>query len=364
MLAQTMVLTKFLAPLEAREVEIPELASGEMLVQIDAAGVCGSDVHMWKGEDPRTPLPIILGHEGVGTILKIAGNKQDVNGSELKVGDRILWNRGVVCGQCHFCAIEADLSLCINRRTYGINRCFDDFPHLTGCYSTHILLDARTNVFPVPKEADPAVLVPASCSGATVAHAFDLHPVRFGDTVLVQGPGPLGMFAAAFAKRMGAKKVIVTGGSESRLAMCKDFGADLVLNRHSMSLEERRDAVLEATGGRGVDIALEAVGHPSAVHEGIKLVRSGGAYLSVGFSQPPGDCQVDFFKEVTAKNLKIQGVWVSAAKHTQMALELVLADLPKFSKLVTHRFALNEANEALKVMNERDALKAVLLPGK
>jgi threonine dehydrogenase-like Zn-dependent dehydrogenase len=290
MKAKAMVLEAFNQPLAAREFAIGPLEDGQVLVKITAAGVCGSDVHMWKGEDPRTPLPIILGHEGVGTIIAMKGARKTVEGQPLAEGDSILWHRGVSCNSCYYCAVLHEPWLCQSRHVYGINMSSAAAPHLNGCYSEYVVLRAGTDIFKIAADSDPAVLVSASCSGSTVAHAFDIVSPRYGETVLVQGPGPLGLYAAAFAKRLGAARVIVIGGSENRLAMCREFGADIVLNRRQLSLEERREAVLAATGGRGADMVIEAAGDPSAVHEGLRLVRSGGAYLSVGFSQPPGQC--------------------------------------------------------------------------
>ena len=357
-----MVLEAFNQPLVMREFEIPSLQEGEVLIKLEAAGVCGSDVHMLRGEDPRTPLPIILGHEGVGRILEVKGEKRTVEGELLKSGDLILWNRGVSCHRCFHCAVLNEPALCKNRKVYGINRSSKVAPYVNGCYSQEMLLTADTDIFKVTAEVDPAILVSASCSGATVAHAFDLHRPDFGDTVLIQGPGPLGVYAVAFAKQLGAQEIIVIGGSENRLQTCREFGATLTLNRRELSLEDRKQAIMDKTRGRGVDFVVEAVGDPSAVHEGIKLVRSGGAYVSIGFSQPPGNCQIDFFQEVVSKNLKIQGVWVSGTRHTWQAMKLVLERPELFARMITHRFSLEQANEALESMAQRDALKAVLVP--
>ena len=357
-----MVLEAFNQPLVMREFEIPSLQEGEVLIKLEAAGVCGSDVHMLRGEDPRTPLPIILGHEGVGRILEVKGEKRTVEGELLKSGDLILWNRGVSCHRCFHCAVLNEPALCKNRKVDGINRSSKVAPYVNGCYSQEMLLTADTDIFKVTAEVDPAILVSASCSGATVAHAFDLHRPDFGDTVLIQGPGPLGVYAVAFAKQLGAQEIIVIGGSENRLQTCREFGATLTLNRRELSLEDRKQAIMDKTRGRGVDFVVEAVGDPSAVHEGIKLVRSGGAYVSIGFSQPPGNCQIDFFQEVVSKNLKIQGVWVSGTRHTWQAMKLVLERPELFSRMITHRFSLEQANEALAAMAQRDALKAVLAP--
>ena len=362
MKTRAMVLEAFNQPLMMREFEIPALQDGEVLIRLEAAGVCGSDVHMLRGEDPRTPLPIILGHEGVGRVLEVKGEKLTVEGEPLKSGDLILWNRGVSCHRCFHCAVLNEPALCKNRKVYGINRSSKVAPYVNGCYSQEMLLTADTDIFKITAAVDPAILVSASCSGATVAHAFDLHRPEFGDTVLIQGPGPLGVYAVAFAKKMGAQEVIVIGGSENRLQTCREFGATLTLNRRELSLEDRKQAIMDKTRGRGVDFAIEAVGDPSAVHEGIKLVRSGGAYVSIGFSQPPGNCQIDFFQEVVSKNLKIQGVWVSGTRHTWQAMKLVLERPELFARMITHRFSLQQANEALAAMAQRDALKAVLVP--
>ena len=362
MKTRAMVLEAFNQPLVMRDFEIPPLQDGEVLIRLEAAGVCGSDVHMLRGEDPRTPLPIILGHEGVGRVLEVKGEKRTVEGELLKSGDLILWNRGVSCHRCFHCAVLNEPSLCKNRKVYGINRSSKVAPYVNGCYSQEMLLTADTDIFKVTAEVDPAILVSASCSGATVAHAFDLHRPDFGDTVLIQGPGPLGVYAVAFAKQMGAQEIIVIGGSENRLQTCREFGATLTLNRRELSLEDRKQAIMDKTRGRGVDFAIEAVGDPSAVHEGIKLVRSGGAYVSIGFSQPPGNCQIDFFQEVVSKNLKIQGVWVSGTRHTWQAMKLVLERPELFARMITHRFSLEQANEALAAMAQREALKAVMAP--
>lgn len=362
MKTQAMRLEQFNEPLVLRELDIPVLEEGQVLVRIDAAGVCGSDVHMWKGEDARTRLPMILGHEGVGTIEEMKGVKTDINGKSLKPGDRILIHRGLSCGTCYFCTIRNKPWLCRQRKVFGINISASQPPFLNGCYARHMILAAGTHVIKVAKEVDPAALVAASCSGSMAAHAFSLNPPEYGDTVLIQGPGPIGLYAVAFAKAVGVTNIIVIGGSENRLELCRQFGATMLLNRRLTTIEERREQVFGVTDGRGADMVIEAVGDCSAVHEGLDLARVEGTYLSVGFSQPAGVCEVDFYRQVVNRNLKIQGVWVSGAQHTARALELTLNNLELFQKIVTHRFKLEEASEAIQAMAGRDGLKVVLEP--
>lgn len=362
MKSQAMVLEAFRQPLVMREFIIPPLKAGEVLVQIEAAGVCGSDVHMYWGEDARVPLPIILGHEGIGRIVAINGTKASVNGEPLQLGDRILWTRGITCNHCYACAILNKPWLCQNRQIYGINRSSAEPPYINGCYSEYVILLDGVDVFLLMSKIEPAVLVSASCSGATIANAFDQCPLRPGDTILVQGSGPLGLYAIAYAKWMGASKVFVIGSSGKRLEICDAFGADCILDINNSSSNERQQQILELTNGLGVDLVIEAVGQPSAVVEGLSLVRPGGTYITVGFSQPPGSCSVDFYKDVVSKNVRIQGVWAASTRHTQQALSLVETFPHLFAKMVTHRYGLAEANAALAAMVKNQAVKAVLLP--
>ena len=140
--ARAAVLEKFNEPLVIRSFPLTPLREGEVRVRIKCAGVCGSDVHMWRGHDPRTVLPMILGHEGVGEVAEMAGRKADLFGRELKEGDLVLWERGVMCGSCYYCVIKKQPSLCPQRKTYGISFSCRDEPYLLGCYSEYLHLRA------------------------------------------------------------------------------------------------------------------------------------------------------------------------------------------------------------------------------
>jgi len=357
------VLEKFNKPLQIREIEIPDLLPGQVLVKITASGVCGSDVHMQQGKDPRLALPMCLGHEGVGQIVRINGEKKTVLGEKLKSGDMIIWNRGVLCGKCYYCTVTHQPSLCENRWAYGIHRSVSDPPHLNGCYAEHLILSEKTDII-LLDDRDPAVYVPASCSGATAAHAFEYARahMNMGDTVLIQGPGPLGIFLVAYAKACGAGHIIVTGGTKSRLEMCREFGATDILNRHDYSSEQMKEAVMSLTQDRGVDVAIEASGNLKAVTDGMPLVRTGGAYISAGFGEPAGSVEFPWFENVVRRNLTVQGVWVSDTRHVLEALRVVQMNFEKFAKMITHRFGLEEATEALESVDSRKAVKAVLIP--
>ncbi|MCD6335812.1 MAG: zinc-binding dehydrogenase, partial [Candidatus Latescibacteria bacterium] len=147
------------------------------------------------------------------------------------------------------------------------------------------------------------------------------------------------------------------------LKMCRTMGATTVLNRRKLRIEERRQRVLDRTDGRGADLVIDAVGHPEVVREGIALTRRGGAYLSVGVGAPVGTVELDLYRDIELKNLRLQGVWVSHTRHTKQAMELILSDPERFGTLITHRFPLEEATDALRTVQARKAVKAILVPG-
>ncbi|MFN3699473.1 MAG: alcohol dehydrogenase catalytic domain-containing protein, partial [Dictyoglomus sp.] len=134
MKSKAAVLEEFGKPLVIKHLEIPKLLSKGILVKMVASGICGSDLHMIDGKDPRVPLPIILGHEGVGEVIEINGEKKDLNGEVINKGDLIIWNRGIVCGECYFCKVAKTPYLCNNRKIYGINRSCAEYPYLLGSY--------------------------------------------------------------------------------------------------------------------------------------------------------------------------------------------------------------------------------------
>ncbi len=363
MKTQTQVLTAFKTPLEPRTFDLLPLAEGEVLVKVTYAGVCGSDLHMASGEDPRTPLPIILGHEGVGEVADICGEKTDVEGRPLTVGQPVLWNRGVVCGECFFCR-SGEHHLCPERFVYGIHRGCDVPPHVSGCYSQYLPLDARTDIFAiddVPAEHHKT-LVTASCSGSTAAHAFDFLEPTGGETVVVQGVGPLGCFMVALASDCGAERIVALDLAGARLDLARRFGATHTLNISETNAGERAEAVKDLTDGRGADAVYEAVGVADAVREGLGLVRHGGRYITAGFGQPGGVMQWDPFADLVRPDLKYVGVWVSHTRHTRRALDLMKRRLEDFGRMITHTMPLSEVNAAHDLMRRGEAMKVALDP--
>ncbi len=359
------VLTAFKAALELIDYPKPDIGDGEVLIRMTAAGICGSDVHTWMGEDPRNNLPMIMGHEGVGVIEEIGGSapKLDLYGRELKVGDPVIWDRSNVCGKCYFCAVKQLPNMCVNRWVYGIHRGCAEPPHLNGCYADHILLIRDTKIISLADwdHLDPATLVSAGCSGATSANAIELADIKVGDNVLVQGAGPLGLYLVGYARARGAENVIVIEGVQARMDLAKRLGANITLDFTSTTPEERREAVMAATHGFGVDAGFEAIGRPEPALEGIDLVRRGGTYVSVGTAVPMGTIPIDFYHQIVLKQLRLQGAWTNDTRHITQALQMVKQHPQVFADMITHRYPLEQANEALQSMARKKAIKTAIV---
>lgn len=365
--AAAMVIKEYGQPLIPMEIPIPSLEAGEVLVRICAAGICGSDVHIWQGGDSRTKLPMILGHEGIGIVQDLANQRIDLTGNEIQVGDLIAWDRGVTCGRCYYCVVKRKPYLCEKRWTYGISKGVNEPPFLNGCYSTHLILTKETHLIRIlpQDEVQGEDIVPfviaAGCPGTMSACMLDQARISPGDNVVIQGPGPIGIFTAAMARLQGASAVIVIGGSAERLAMCQEVGATLTIDRTKTTPARRLELVMETTGGRGADVVLESAGTIEAIEEGLGFAGKGAVYITAGIAVPAKKAEVDWF-ELTKKNIAIQGVWVGDARHTYQALKIMKQNKEKLSGIISHRLKLSETNTALGIMKNKEGLKVVLIP--
>jgi L-iditol 2-dehydrogenase len=319
---------------------------------------------LWKGELPIS-LPVILGHETVGRIEQLGdGLEQDWRGQPLQPGDRVTWNSSTSCGRCFYFAEKQQPTRCPQRRAYGIGYRCDQPPHLLGGYAEFHYLRPRTNIFKLPADLPTEAVIGAGCALITAIHGIERTGIAWRDSVVVQGAGPVGIAALAVAKSAGAGQVIVVGGPKHRLELARRFGAD-----HTLDLDEAREpagrveSVRKLTGGYGADVVLECVGNPSAVVEGMEMCRDGGKYLVMGHYCDAGT--VAFNPQViTRKQLQVFGSWSSEPRHLRAAIEFLRrtpAQFP-FSSMVTHRFPLERANEALQTTAAWASAKSVIVP--
>jgi threonine dehydrogenase-like Zn-dependent dehydrogenase len=364
-MARATVLERFNAPLVTHEYPLPtELEPGAALVRTEMAGICGTDVHLWKGELPIT-LPVILGHETVGRIVELGtGLEADWAGQPLRIGDRVAWTSASSCGKCFYCAEKRQPTRCPHRRAYGIGYRCDQPPHFLGGYAEFHYLRPGANIFKLPDDLSTESIVGAGCALITAIHGVERTGIAWRDTVVVQGSGPVGISALAVAKSCGAGKTIVIGGPADRLKMARRFGAD-----HVVSIEETKDAparieaVRQLTGGYGADAVLECVGIPSAVVEGVEMCRDGGRYLVLGHYCNAGP--VSFNPHViTRKQLQVIGSWSSEPRHLKAAIEFLRTTREQFPfhEMVTHRFPLDRCNEALATTASWQCAKSVITP--
>jgi threonine dehydrogenase-like Zn-dependent dehydrogenase len=359
------VLTAYQQPLEAREYpDLPRPEAGEAVVRVEMAGICGTDVHLWLGQ-LAIPLPVIMGHETAGRIEALgAGLEKDWRGNPLQVGDRVTWASSIVCGECFYCRVKRQPTRCVGRKAYGISYCADHAPHLRGGYAEKIHLRAGTAIFRIPDQVPSESVIGAGCALVTAIHGIERCPVEWGDVVVIQGSGPVGLAALAIARESGAARIVVIGGPPHRLEMARSFGADATIDIDVVrDIPDRRKAVLAETGPYGADVVIECVGHPAAVNEGIELVRDGGKFLVLGQYADAGNISFNPHT-ITRKQLQVIGSWGFEARHVDKGLSLLarsgLKDL--FAAEITHRYPLSEANAALETVQAWRAGKTILVP--
>jgi threonine dehydrogenase-like Zn-dependent dehydrogenase len=363
--ARASVLTAFKAPLQLQQFDLPSsLEPGAVLVRTEMAGICGTDVHLWKGELPIT-LPVILGHETVGRIEALgAGVERDWTNQPLHPGDRVTWNSTVSCGRCFYCADKRQPTRCPERRAYGIGYQCDQPPHFLGGYAEYHYLRPGATLFRVPDDLPTESVIGAGCALITAIHGVERTGIEWQDNVVVQGAGPVGIAALAVARSAGARQVIVIGGPAHRLEMARRFGADATLALEDLKESNLRiQAVRDLTGGYGADVVLECVGQPGAVVEGMEMCRDGGKYLVLGHYCNAGT--VEFNPHViTRKQLQLFGSWSSEPRHLKMAIDFLRRHQREFpfASMVTHRFSLEKANEALATTEQWQSAKSVIVP--
>ncbi|MFQ6011041.1 MAG: zinc-binding dehydrogenase, partial [Nitrososphaerales archaeon] len=277
------VLKAHKVPLDFRDFPLPDLKSNSLIAKVTVATVCGTDIHLWRG-DSSPPLPLILGHEAVGKVHKLGSDvKTDHAGSPITEGDRIIWGSSGRCGKCYSCVVKKIPERCANSVVLGIVTTCKDPPHLNGNFSEFVYLRPPLYFFKIPDSLSDKVASPASCALSTVMNGTEKIDVRAGDSVVIQGAGPLGLYGVAVAKMRGAEKVIVIDKVDSRLKLAEEFGADHTLNMMEYEkMEDRMKEVMKLTGGYGADHVIELTGSLDAIPEGVRLVRPRGTYLLIG----------------------------------------------------------------------------------
>lgn len=352
-------------PLEIRDVPIPDnVEPGAILVKTEVASICGSDVHLWQGDmgiAPHIPLPVIGGHEMVGCVVCLGpGVTTDTVGQPLEEGDRIVWTHSS-CGSCFMCTIAHQPTLCLNRRTGMFTNC-ETSPYLFGGFSEYCYVSPTCGRVKVPEKVPNELASAASCALRTVVHAFDLlGRIENWETVVVQGAGPLGLYAAAMAIQAGAHQVVVIGAPTERLAVAEAWGATHTINIDDMpNARERQGVVRGLTGKRGADIVIEVSGGATAFPEGIYLVRRGGRFLVVG-QVAPHKVTIEP-RLIVEKQIDVIGVMSGHTDHYYKAIQFVESNQDRFSfeDMLSNSYQLDQINDAMEAMRTFQEVKPLV----
>jgi len=220
------------------------------------------------------------------------------------------------------------------------------------------------HIVKLPPALSPEVFMAGGCGLPTALHAVQRGEVTFGDTVVVQGAGPVGLCAVALAQLHGAGRVIVVGGPAHRLEIARALGADLTVDIADHDADERLRLVREATGGRGADVTVEATGVPAAVAEGLHFTRDAGTLVVVGQYTDHGPVSINPHTELNRPHIQMRGCWGSDLGHLYRAVRTVArhADDFPWRAMLSGRYALADAGEALAAAERQESIKSLILP--
>ena len=352
------------APFEIMKFPLPKVEPGAILVKIKMTTICGTDIHRWKGE-ALAPTPTILGHESTGVVYELGdGVNTDASGKPLRPGDRIAYSYIWWCGHCYYCRIKKEPNACTDRiQLNGTVSCANP-PHFNGSFGEYLYLRPGQVAFKVSDELPDELVAPLNCGLSTVMKGLERVGVEFGDRVVVQGAGALGLYATALAKEMGASKVIVIDLVDERLRMAEEFGADYTIN--ALQFKEEKDRINEVkrlTNNNGADLAVEVAGIPTVIPEGLQMLRRFGRYLEVGCIGEQSFVPINVFW-ILRDLLKVVGTKNYEPETILKALEFLAnaRDRYPFEKLVTYKFPLAKINEAFKVAAAKNTIRVALTP--
>lgn len=315
---------------------LPQLLAGEVLVRVELATICGSDLHTISGDRP-TPLPTVLGHEAVGVVQAVGGSAATADGQQVVPGQRVTWTIGTSCGSCRRC-LRGVPQKCLGVRKYG-HEALTDHWRFNGGFGTYCHLVAGTGLVSVPAELPAEVAAPANCATATVVCAARRAGLTPGDTVVVIGCGMLGLTAVAYAHDLGAAQVIACDVAEDRRELALAFGATAVCSPDTLD-----DAVRDI----GADVVLELSGSSRAVQSALDLVGLDGTVALVG-SVSPGP-RVSFEPNTFVRNLsQVVGCHNYAVEDLTEAVDFLMRT-PKqglFADLVPDAYPLCDIDAAV-----------------
>ena len=349
-------------PLEIREFAAPELEPGAALLTTMYSEVCGTDVHLHHGRLAGVPYPIIPGHVSVGTVAQVRGAIRTVEGEAVKEGDVATFlDVHETCGSCYHCLVADQPNRCPSRKVYGIT--YSATEGLLGGWSEAIYMKPGVKMIRLPAGLAPETFIGGGCGLVTALHAVDLARIRLAESVAVLGAGPVGQSCVALASLSGAGEIVAVDGVAGRLAFAERMGATRTISL-DLPREERLARVHSFTGGRGLDVVIEASGAPDAVAEALDLVREGGRVIVVGHYTDNGPVLIHPHWQLNRKHVELRGCWGSRYEHFHRAVALAarFGREKPWREMAARIYPLGEVAGALDAVAKRTAVKAVVAP--
>lgn len=328
--------------LEIQEKPKPTPGTGEVLIEVKYAGICGSDIHTYEGHY-QVNVPVTLGHEFSGVVAELGDDVEDI-----KVGDRVTSETTFyICGECRYCQ-SGDYNLCNHRKGLGTQK--------DGAFANYVIARAKS-VHQLPEHVDfrsAAMTEPLACTH----HAIDKAVINKGDVAVVIGPGPIGLLAAQVARARGAV-VIITGltNDQVRLDKAKELSIDYVVNTQEQDVKE---LVHSLTDGYGADLILECSGAVPATKQGLDLLHKKGQYVQIGlFAQS----EIAFdLEKIIQKEICVAGSRSQKPADWEPSLALMNEGSVDAKSLVTHEFDITQWDEAYQAIKNGEAIKVLLTP--
>lgn len=349
---------------EVKEFPIPPVGDGDILVKVEGCGICGTDAHEFK-KDPFNLIPVALGHEGTGEIVKMGKKvKTDSAGKPLQVGDKVV--------TCMIFKDNPDITMFdLNKQNIGGADVYgllpDDDIHLNGWFSDYILIREGSTVFNVSDlDLKSRILIePCAVLIHAVERAKTTGILKFNSRVVVQGCGPIGLICIAVLRTMGIENIVAVDGEQKRLDFAKEMGAEKSVSfKEHKGIEALAKAVETAFGGYPADFAFQCTGAPAAHSNIYKFIRNGGGLCELGFFINNGDATINPHLDICSKELTMVGSWVYTLRDYATTFDFLKRakgiGLP-IDKLITHEYPLNEINEAHRTNLKMEGLKIAII---
>jgi D-arabinose 1-dehydrogenase-like Zn-dependent alcohol dehydrogenase len=354
-------------PFELREFPVPGPGPGAILVKVRMANICGSDLHIYRGDydvsrGQKEPFCLSIGHEMAGEVAQLGeGVTHDSAGRPLAVGDRIAYQYFCGCGTCRSC-LRGSTPRCAQGLRYRFPP--TEYPHFNAAYGQYYYLRPGQAVFKIPDDVPDELAGPANCALSQVIYALHQGNVGPGDRLVIQGAGGLGLNAIAVAKERGVSQIIAVDSVDERLQLAREFGAHETLSmREFTTPDDRVKRVKALTGGDGADAVLEVAGTALAVPEGIGMLCSGGVYLAVGNINQGKKVEIDP-SQLVHGGKSILGIMWYTPRSLLEALEFLSTRSQRypFQKVLSHQYPLTRIDDAFRDQDAGHVQRASLLP--